>query len=177
MAAGGRPPRVLVTGAAGSGTSTLAAAVAALVDGRAIEADDLYWLPTSPPYRDRRPADARRALAREALAAPGPLVMAGSVMGWGAEIEDAFDLVVFLHVPTALRLERLHEREMQRFGRVDPAFLQWAADYDTGTTEGRDLSSHLAWLEARTARRVTLVGRFSVDEAVGKVARALAPGT
>lgn len=169
----GRAPRILVTGAAGSGSSTLAAAVARRLGGASIEGDHFYWLPTTPPYRERRPADARHALAREALSAPGPLVMAGSVMRWGAEVEDAFDLIVFLRVPTALRLARLREREMRRFGRVDEAFLQWAADYDTGTTEGRDLSSHLAWLGARTAPRVTVAGCFSVDEAVAEVLEAL----
>ena len=168
-AEGARPDRLLVTGAAGSGTTTLAVALARHMGGTAVEADDFYWLPTTPPYRDRRPADARRALALEALAAPGPVVMAGSVMGWGTDVEEAFGLIVFLQVPTALRLERLREREMRRFGCVNDAFLHWAADYDTGTSEGRDLSSHLASLEARAARRITLAGRFSVDEAVAKV--------
>ncbi|MFL6678923.1 MAG: AAA family ATPase [Burkholderiaceae bacterium] len=177
MSAGGAGPlRILVTGAAGSGTSTLAAALARELSGIAIEADDLYWLPTTPPYRERRPAEARRALACDALSAPGPVVVAGSVMGWGSAIEDAFDLVVFLQVPTALRLERLRRRELQRFGRVDEAFLRWAADYDTGTTEGRDLASHLAWLEARAAQRVTVAGRFTVDEAVARVLGASGAG-
>jgi len=171
--AGRGAPRILVTGAAGSGTSTLAAAVARRLGGSPIEADYFYWLPSTPPYRERRPADERRALALEALSAPGPLVVAGSVMRWGAEVEDAFDLIVFLRVPTALRLARLREREMRRFGRVNEAFLQWAADYDTGTTEGRDLSTHLAWLGARTAPRVTVEGPFSVEEAMAQVLGAL----
>lgn len=174
MSAG--PLRILVTGAAGSGTSTLAAALAREVSGIAVEADDLYWLPTTPPYRERRPADARRALACAALSTPASVVMAGSVMGWGAEIEDAFDLVVFLQVATALRLERLRERELRRFGRVDEAFLRWAADYDTGTTEGRDLASHQAWLAARAAPCVTVAGRVTMDEAVARVHRALGGG-
>jgi hypothetical protein len=90
-------------------------------------------------------------------------------MGWGAAIEDAFDLVVFLRVPTALRLERLRERELRRFGRVDEAFLRWAADYDTGTTEGRDLASHLAWLDTLDAPQVTLAGPMTTAQQVAKV--------
>jgi len=171
-----RPVRILVTGAAGSGTSTLAAALARRLGGTAIEADDFYWLPTTPPYRERRAAGSRLALAREALAGPGPRIVAGSVMGWGADIEDAFDLIVFLRVPTALRLQRLREREMRRFGRVDEAFLAWAADYDTGTVEGRDLASHVAWLDARVTARSTLAGEFSVDGAVAQVLEALRRG-
>jgi len=168
-----KPLRLLVTGAAGSGTSTLAAALAQRLGGAAVEADDLYWLPTDPPYRARRDADERLELAREALAAPGTVVMAGSVMNWGREVEDAFDLIVFLQVPTLVRLERLRERETARFGRVDERFLTWAADYDTGTEEGRSLPSHLAWLDARAIDKVKLVGWQTVDEQVARVIKEL----
>ena len=171
--AAGQALRILVTGAAGAGTSTLAAALAQRLAGTAVEADDLFWLPTDPPYRDKRPAEARHALAREALARAGTLVVAGSVMGWGREVEDAFDLIVFLHVPTPVRLERLRARETARFGRVDKAFLDWAGDYDTGTQEGRSLPSHLAWLDERETEKVMVVGRPTVEQLVARVVKAL----
>ena len=171
--AAGKALRILVTGAAGAGTSTLAAALAQRLAGTAVEADDLFWLPTDPPYRDKRPAEARLALAREALAAPGPVVMAGSVVLWGREVEDAFDLIVFLRVPTPVRLERLRARETARFGCVDEAFLDWAGDYDTGTQEGRSLPSHLAWLDERETEKVMVVGRPTVEQLVARVVKAL----
>jgi len=167
--------RILVTGAAGSGTSTLASALARNLEGTAIEADDFFWLLTDPPYRDKRPADERLVLAREALAGPRPIVMAGSVMCWGGEVEDAFDLIVFLRVPTPVRLERLRARERARFGRVDEAFLKWAGDYDTGTEEGRSLSRHLAWIDARDTRKITLAGHQAVEQWVRLVLAELAP--
>ena len=171
--AAGQALRILVTGAAGAGTSTLAAALAQRLAGTAVEADDLFWLPTDPPYRDKRPAEARHALAREALARAGTLVVAGSVMGWGREVEDAFDLIVFLHVPTPVRLERLRARETARFGRVDEAFLKWAGDYDIGPPEGRSLARHIAWMDERGADKVTLAGRQTVDQGVARAIQAL----
>ncbi len=41
--------RIHITGASGSGTSTLAAALAVALGGVHLEADDYYWLSTSSP--------------------------------------------------------------------------------------------------------------------------------
>jgi cytidylate kinase len=43
-------------------------------------------------------------------------VVAGSVVDWGTEIEDAFALIVFLIVPAELRIERLGRREEATLG-------------------------------------------------------------
>lgn len=37
---------------------------------------------------------------------PG-VVLSGSIVGYGAEVEDAFDLIVFLYLPADIRVERL----------------------------------------------------------------------
>jgi len=116
-----------ITGASGSGTSTLGAALAAELGCAFLEADDFFWLPTEPPFHARRPEAERRSLLLAAMAQSGSAVVSGSVSGWGAEIENGFDHIVFLYVDSALRLERLRVRELQRFGKVNPAFLTWAA--------------------------------------------------
>jgi hypothetical protein len=51
--------RMLVTGAAGSGTTTLPAALAEHRSVPAIEADEAFWLPTDPRYRLRAREEAR----------------------------------------------------------------------------------------------------------------------
>ena len=43
-----------ITGASGSGTSTLAAALAQEHAFVHVEADDHYWLPTDPPFSSKR---------------------------------------------------------------------------------------------------------------------------
>ena len=141
--------RVLVTGAAGSGTSTLGKFLASCLGGTFQDADDIYWLPTSPPFQCKRAFDERFEAMRQVIAANSILVVAGSVMRWGAEIEDGFDLIIFLTAPTDIRIKRIREREMQRYGAVDESFLRWAAQYETGSLAGRSLARHNAWLAER----------------------------
>lgn len=174
--------RILITGASGSGTSTLGAALAQTLQGRHLDGDDCYWLPTTPAFMSKRPASERADMVSRALQASGSVVvMSGSVVGWGHEVEDAFDLVVFLTLPTALRVERLRLREIERFGHADPAFLAWAAQYEEGPPEGRSLAKHLAWLALRTCPVLSLEGDLSVAERLARVlhwvnARALSQG-
>lgn len=142
-----------------------------------LDTDDFYWLATSPPFQRKRDPAERLLLLTEALQSAHDAVVSGSLMGWGDEVEDGFDLIVFLHVPTQLRLERLRRRETQRFGAADPAFMQWASEYDTGPPVGRSLAKHHAWLAARKCRVLRIEGDTSVDERVKRILAALgAPG-
>jgi adenylate kinase family enzyme len=64
--------RTLITGALGSGTTTLARSVANRLHLTALDTDNYFWLPTSPPFVDKREPNERlasqppqaRALAR-----------------------------------------------------------------------------------------------------------------
>jgi uridine kinase len=164
-----------ITGASGSGTSTLGAALSAELGVVHLEADNYYWLATEPPFTRKRDASERLSSLIADIKAKQNAVVAGSVVGWGRELEDAFDLVVFLYVDAAVRVERLAKREMDRFGRVDSKFLEWAAQYDEGPSEGRSLAKHRAWLDARSCPVIELYGNLSVDERVATVLRE-APG-
>jgi hypothetical protein len=92
-------------------------------------------------------------------------------MGWSPQLEDSFDLIVFLYLDTAARIERLHKREMEMRGHADPAFLQWAAQYDEGPSHGRSLAKHRAWLAARSCRVLELHGPLTVRERIATLLR------
>lgn len=164
--------RILITGAAGSGTSTLATALAEQGYGAALEADAFLWMPTDPPYTIQRDPEARRALFRQALLAQPRCCVAGSLVGWG--VDALFDVVVFLQVETAVRLGRLEAREMARFGRVNPAFLDWAAQYDDGPSQGRSLARHEAWLRTLHCPVIRCAGNTPVADLRAQVAAAIA---
>jgi hypothetical protein len=138
-----------------------------------LDTDDLYWLPTDPPYRQKRDTHERRALLRERLAESKEIVVAGSVMEWDAESEDSFDLIVFLYAPADVRVARLRARELAQLGRVDEEFIVWAAQYDVGTMEGRSLPRHLAWLAKRRCPVIRLSSTVPVDELLARVSRRL----
>lgn len=165
--------RILVTGAAGSGTTTVGRSVAAATGASFFDADDYFWLPTVPPFMHQRDVDRRLSFILEDLDKVFSAVIAGSIVDWGAELEDSISLIVFLTVPTSIRISRLREREMARFGNADPSFLEWAAQYDEGRMAGRSLAKHERWLSARACSILRIDGDVSVAESTARVLRAL----
>lgn len=163
-----------ITGASGAGTTTLGKAVGERVGITHLDADDFFWLPTDPPFTEKRPRAARQALLLQAVEQAQDCVVSGSLTGWGDVIAPRFYLVVYVATPTALRLERLKKRESRRFGaRILPggdmyeehqAFLAWAARYDTGGMEMRSARHHRAWLEQLSCPVIEVDGARPVAE-------------
>jgi adenylate kinase family enzyme len=165
--------RVLITGAAGSGTSTLGQALAQEIGASFIEADDHFWIASDPPFQTRRsPIERLNSLLTELRRTP-VAVVAGSVVGWGAEIEDGFSLIVFLSAPTQVRLARLKQRELERFGNLDASFLEWASQYDEGRLPGRSRALHEQWLSNRPCVTLRVDGEKPVREGVMRIVEAL----
>jgi adenylate kinase family enzyme len=166
--------RVLVTGASGSGTTTLGRALAPQLGATFFDADDYYWLPTEPPFQNKRDDATRLSLFLTDLREVKSAVVAGSVMNWGTELEDGFSLIVFLTLDANIRVARLRSRELQRLGRIDVAFLEWAAQYDDGRLPGRSRARHEQWLDGRSCTVLRLDGDLSVAERVARISAVLA---
>ncbi len=144
--------RVLVTGASGAGTTTLGRALADAWSVPHADADDYFWLPTDPPYVDKRPEADRVALMEQVFLARGAWVLSGSLLGWGDDVVARCDAVVFLSLDPTERLRRIEAREQLRrsAGPVDQealdAFLSWARGYDDPSFSGRSRRHHEEWL-------------------------------
>src|SRR5690349_21799754 len=123
--------RLLVMGASGAGTTTLARAVADHWSVPHADADDYFWVPSDPPYTEKRPETDRVALMREVFVPREAWVLSGSLVGWGEAVVAACDAVVFLTLDPEERLRRISAREEIRRGDrpVDldawEAFLTW----------------------------------------------------
>jgi adenylate kinase family enzyme len=165
--------RVLVTGASGSGATTLGRALSVRLGGSFLDADDYYWMPTDPPYEEKRDSAARLQLILSDLRKVSSAVVAGCVRNWGGELEDSFSLIVFLILDAEIRVARLREREMSELGRIDEVFLEWAAQYETGRMSGRSRALHEKWLSERSCPVLRLEGDLSVAERVARVTEAL----
>jgi adenylate kinase family enzyme len=168
---------VHITGAAGSGTSTLGRALAAHLGAEFVDADDFYWLPTDPPYSVKRARSERIRLLSNALerSEPAGAVLSGSVVGWGDDIVDGFDLIVFLVVPTEIRIERLRRREEAELGVVDEAFIAWAMGYDDGVLDMRSRALHESWLASRAPSALRIEGAVPLAESMRRVLDAVDP--
>lgn len=169
--------RIHITGASGSGVTSLGRALADALAISHHDTDDYFWRPTAPPYREMREVADRLRLMREMFLDGPDWVLSGSLDGWGDPIIPLLDLVMFLYVPTAIRIQRLRVREAQRFGpeAVAPGgsmhqkaeeFIEWASHYDDGTQAGRNLARHQAWLAKLPCRVLRLDGTRQSQELV-----------
>ena len=176
--------RIHITGASGSGTTTLGRAVAQHVALPHFDTDDFYWLPMEPVYSEKRVPEDRIRLMQELFAPRRAWVLSGSLMGWGDSLRPLFDMVVFLRTPMEERLARLRQREAVRFGTdaIGPngerhddhmAFMDWAGQYDNPEFEGRSRRRHEAWLADLHCPILRLDGTQRVDELVTVICRQL----
>lgn len=177
------PPHIHLTGAAGSGTTSLGRAVADRLGCISVDTDSVYWLPGDPPFQAKRPPEARMALLTSLLnGASEGWVLSGSLDGWGDPLIPAFDLVVFLTLPPAIRRLRLLAREHARYGaRLAPGgamhgahrqFIAWADGYEAGDRPGRSLARHEAWLARLPCPVLRLSSEAAVDDLAAQVAAA-----
>ena len=159
-----------ILGGSGSGTTTLGSALAAKHGHTHLDTDDFYWIPTDPPFVEKRPIEQRLELLREAMQRSNSWVLSGSLAGWGDPLIPEFELVVFLVVPVEVRMRRLRAREIQHYGHVAHLdFLEWANKYDTGGFEMRSRKFHEAWLKNLQTPVLRLEGERPVDELLAQV--------
>jgi adenylate kinase family enzyme len=170
--------RVHIFGAAGCGSSTLGRALAQRLGCQHVDADDVYWLATVPPYQTRRAAAERVRMLEEATRWARHWVLSGAIVGWGDALIQTFDIVIFLYVPAEVRLARLRAREQERFGpEIEPggsmyeqhqAFLRSAAGYDTGIS-GRTLETDANWLAQLNCSVMPMTGECSTYDQVDHI--------
>jgi len=165
--------RIHLFGASGSGVTTLGRHLSQQLQYPYFDNDDFFWEKSDPPFTIKRAPNLRNKLLSDNLAATdGNYIVGGSMVSWGDEWLDAFDLAVFLYVPPRVRLDRLKKREYERYGDViykDPKrhqqyldFIDWAASYDDPTSTRRSLSVHLNWMTKLKCELIRIDGVTSV---------------
>jgi adenylate kinase family enzyme len=167
--------------------TTLGAALAARLDLVHLDTDDFYWLPSTPPFQHKRPIADRLEMMEQAMArAAQGWVLSGSMDPWRDGLLDRIDLVIFLQVPTEVRMARLRAREQARFGAaIEPggpqyesskAFLDWCAGYEIGDQPGRSLKRHQAWLNGLIRPALRLEATATTEELTRQTLAHLAIG-
>lgn len=170
-------------GPSGSGTSTLGRAICERTGFALLESDDYLWMPTNPPFTTKRSSEERRRLLTKDLDKAGSAVIAGSMVGWGDAVRPRVTLAVRLYAPTEVRLNRIKQRELDRFGeRILPggdmyelqqAFYEWAAAYDTGDENIRSIAQHDRWQQGLTCPRLDLDGTLPIETLTETVLNAM----
>ncbi|NVO27737.1 adenylate kinase [Donghicola sp. C2-DW-16] len=176
--------RIHITGAAGAGVSTLGQKLSRELDLPLLDTDDYYWKPTKVPFTEKRTVPERLDMMRAAQPAGGWIV-AGSLMGWGEELVQNADLVIFIYTPHDLRMHRLKARETRRYGSriaeggdmylIHECFMGWASRYDDPCSKGRSLTCHNNWLDQMGLPVLRLDGQRGVSHMARQTLSALIP--
>jgi adenylate kinase family enzyme len=178
--------RIHIFGASGSGTTILAKSIAGRMGFQHFDTDDFFWMKTDPPFTAIREVSQRQSLLHQALLNSDHWVLSGSLCGWGDFAIPMFDLVVFLLIPPDVRMQRLKEREIDRYGpgiyepghpmhKIHKDFLEWAKAYDTGGTEIRSKKLHEEWLSKIGAPLLRIEGNPSLVESTAAVFQKVIP--
>jgi len=168
-----------ILGASGSGTTTLGLELAKKTGYHHFDTDDFYWEQTDIPYTKPRPIEERQKLLRSKLLSKTKWILTGSLTGWGDMFVPEFYLVVFLWIPSDLRIQRLHARERLRYGsqieyggekyKSFIKFIDWASMYDTGDESIRSKKLHESWLKGINCDVLRLEGKFELEKKIQHV--------
>ncbi len=171
-----------IFGASGSGTTTIAQGICRKINYLHFDSDNYFWLPTTAPFTVERDRQECMDLMKKDLQGHTQWILSGSITGWGEILLPLFDLVVFVYVPQDIRIERLKRREIERYGdrvlfggdryKESLDFIEWAAAYDVGTRNGRNLSKHEAWLEKITCPVLRIIND-DLEKSINKVIQSI----
>lgn len=165
--------KILIFGASGSGTTTLSHKIAGRTTFSHLDADDYYWKITNPPFQEKVPLVERNRLLMNDFLDTKNVIVSGSILRWGEQWITAFDLAIFIRLDDTIRMERLLEREQQRYGdklktdkrvkEISDAFLDWASNYENLDFDSRSLKLHKSWLKQLTCPILELDGALGLE--------------
>lgn len=163
--------------------TTLGQAIESRLNGPHFDTDAYYWLPTDPPFVQPRDIPLHQNRLMDDLTAHDAWVLSGSLCGWGDIAIPLFDIVIYLWIPPELRLQRLRQREWERYGErialggdmyeKSQTFLKWAAAYDDGGLDIRSRAMHEQWLSQLPCPVFRLEGAYSMAAGLEVLATAI----
>ncbi|MGG0287297.1 AAA family ATPase [Peribacillus butanolivorans] len=126
--------KVQIIGGSGSGKSTLAKFISEKQNIKWIDTDHYLWKDDS--FTENNPIEKRRELYQKDMESDSSYVASGSVFSWCPKGFNNLDLLVFLFLDEAVRMERLLSREIERNdlsknGEYTNDFLEWCKTYLT----------------------------------------------
>lgn len=110
---------IIIMGLNGCGKTTVGRELASMLNYRRIDVED-YYFPnngeSNVPYSASRTMEEVKRLILSDIKKYKNYVFSSVKCNWGEEITSTFKLAVILSAPLELRLERIKQREIARFG-------------------------------------------------------------
>lgn len=107
---------IIIMGLNGSGKSTICHELADLLNYRRMDVEDYYFLDSDIPYAKSRTHEEVKQLMLDDIKIYHNYVLSSVGCNWGSEIVSTYKLAILLYAPLQVRLERIKQREITRFG-------------------------------------------------------------
>lgn len=165
---------IMIMGSSGAGKTTLGKLVAKELGFTFVDIDDYIWRKdTKIPFLAMYPKEEKISRLMEAISNCDHFVMAGSMNSFHEHFDPFFELVVHLHADAQIRVQRVHERELNLFGErileggdayeEHQKFLNDIAGYDCGIG-GCTLQQHEEWMESLKCKVIQLDGAHALEK-------------
>ena len=110
--------KIIIFGASGSGKTTLGKSISRKLNWIYLDSDDYYWKKTNPPFQTKIPLAERNENLKTAFRKINNVIVSGSLCSWSKFWDNVFDLGIYLGVPQEIRMQRLLNREIERYGEA-----------------------------------------------------------
>ena len=172
--------KINILGASGSGVTTLGKKLSLELGIDYFDSDDFFWKKSEIPFSTKIDPKVRDNNILQKLSSTENWILGGSVINWSKEIHNRFNLIVFLYIPQKIRIERLRERELERYGEIIRTdvfwkkkytdFMEWAKDYDdVKGIANRNIKTHREWLVKQNTARIDLIGEMTLEEKTERI--------
>lgn len=165
---------IMIMGPSGSGKTTLGKMVAERLGYAFVDIDEYIWRKdTELPFSVMYSKEEKINRLMDAISHCKHFVMAGSMDSFHQYFDPFFELAVYLYADTKIRVKRVHERELQLFGKrileegdmyeQHQNFLKEIAGYDFGIG-GCTAQRHELWLESLKCKVLRLDGSEKLEK-------------
>ena len=110
------PHGIIVFGANGSGKTTLGRELARILDFKHMDHEAYAFIESKIPYTNERSRDGQIKLMLADIEKSRGFVISAVTGDFGDEIESLYDLAIYIETPLELRIERIKQREIDKFG-------------------------------------------------------------
>lgn len=107
---------IIIMGLNGSGKSTICGKLADLLNYKRMDVEDYYFLDSDIPYTKSRTHEEVKQLMLDDIKIYHNYVLSSVGCNWGSEIVSTYKLAILLYAPLQVRLKRIKQREITRFG-------------------------------------------------------------
>lgn len=163
---------IMIAGPSGSGKSSLGKIVAEKLGFPYFDVDDYIWKKdTSAPYTQMYSKAEKISRLSGDIEPYEHFVMAGSMSSFHQAFDDKFAMMVFLYAGPEIRLQRVHKRAMERFGKrileggdlyeSHQKFLESSRRYESDGSP--NLSEQKEWMKSLQCAKIELDGTNSLE--------------